>query len=148
VDESGKAQLCRHPPASAIDRHHLADHLRGGDWRIAPRLRVAAHHERGNRTLGHLDVDHPVRDRALLIAIQQDVAAPDAGQLDPGDRDRVAVGDCRLHARAVRAEAHTVAFIKQVFGDLEQPHAGPIREGSRAPSDRARRRARRRGPAG
>jgi hypothetical protein len=58
--------------------------------------------------------------RSSTRRIEENVAALDVSWINSRDRNRVAVLNCRPHARTGRAEAHSVAMVQQILAQIEK----------------------------
>ncbi len=117
----------------APDGNHPTDDVVRADRRIAPGHGVAAKME-GAAAVARADADEPVRQHTLVVSAEQYVAADDVAGGDGCDRDRVAVADRGIHARAFGAEPDNRAGRQRFFHhDAEQAgisHTSQWRKGS------------------
>jgi hypothetical protein len=92
----------------------------GFHQRVASSLRIAAEDEASGRGPISQYLHDPVRDRAVSLVIQKDVARRDRCRIHRFHGHRVAVANRGGHAVAVCAKPHSIPGIEQIATDLEE----------------------------
>lgn len=98
-----------------------------GDRFVACGFGIAAQKKGGDALVLPANVDHAVRNPALMFPVEENVAGHHSGRTDRRQDERVAVVDGGAHARAAGAKAHTKAVREQLRAGGE--------EQARVPSD-------------